>query len=74
MLRKRLDAVGCVHDAEVFQSETGEVLGLFSKWTNGRQGFKEGGVDLWFEQGCHMLPSTVFSVRMRCLRMVWICG
>lgn len=59
LLNKRLDAVACVHDAVVFQSETGEILGTFSKWANGRLGLKEGGVELWFEQGYHMLPSTV---------------
>lgn len=59
LLNSRSDAAGCVHDAEVFQSETGEILGVFSEWANGHVGLKEGGVKLWFEQGYKMLPSTM---------------
>lgn len=59
LMRSRLDAVGCCHDAEVFNSSDGKVFGLFSKLMNGKSGFKEGGVELWFEASYFMLPSTV---------------
>lgn len=59
LLESRPDAAGCVHDAEVFQSETSEVLGRFSEWANGNVGLKEGGVELWFDQSYKMLPSTM---------------
>ena len=58
-LRNRADAVGCCHDAEVFESPSGRVLGLSSELQNGRRGFHEGGVELWFEPGYFMLPSTM---------------
>lgn len=59
LLQQRPDAVGCCHDAEVFQSHDGQVIGLFSKLKNGRREFREGGVELWFAQNYFMLPSTV---------------
>jgi hypothetical protein len=58
MLQKRLDAVGCCHDAELFESPSGKILGIFSVLINGCE-FKEGGVELWFESSYMMLPSTV---------------
>jgi glycosyltransferase involved in cell wall biosynthesis len=59
LLLQRPDAVGCCHDAEVFQSHDGKVIGLFSQLMNGRREFREGGVELWFAQNYFMLPSTV---------------
>lgn len=59
LMQQRPDAVGCCHDAEVFQSDTGKVIGLFSELKNGRRAFREGGVELWFAQNYFMLPSTV---------------
>lgn len=58
LLRSRPDAVGCCHDAEVFRSPSGEVLGVFSELCNGKRGVKEGGVELWFDAGYLMLPTT----------------
>jgi glycosyltransferase involved in cell wall biosynthesis len=58
-LRSRPDAVGCCHDAEVFEYPSGRILGLFSELCNGRRGFREGAVELWFEPGYYMLPSTM---------------
>jgi glycosyltransferase involved in cell wall biosynthesis len=58
LLISRPDAAGCVHEAEVFESDSGKVIGLFSEIYNGKKGFKEGGVELWFEPGYLMLPST----------------
>ena len=59
LLQQRSDAVGCCHDAEVFESPSGRVLGTFSLLMNGKPGFKEGGVELWFDASYFMLPSTV---------------
>jgi glycosyltransferase involved in cell wall biosynthesis len=58
-LRNRADAVGCCHDAEVFESPSGRVLGPFSEVLNGKRGFREGGVELWFDRSYFMLPSTM---------------
>ena len=59
LLIGRPDAVGCCHDAEVFESDTGKKLGLFSELYNGKRGFTEGGVELWFRASYRMLPSSV---------------
>lgn len=58
-LRAQPDAIGCCHDAEVFESSNGFVFGLFSELMNGRKGLKEGGVEMWFDSKYYMLPSTV---------------
>jgi glycosyltransferase involved in cell wall biosynthesis len=57
MLERRPDAAGCTHDAEVFDSETGEVLGSFTGIYNGRP-LRQGGVELWFDPTYRMLPSA----------------
>jgi len=59
LLHQRPDAVGCCHDAEVFVSPSGKVLGVFSELYNGKKGFREGDVGLWFDANYSMLPSTV---------------
>lgn len=59
LLQQNPDAAGCCHDAEVFESGTGHVYGVFSELFNGKRGFREGGVELWFDAGYFMLPSTV---------------
>jgi glycosyltransferase involved in cell wall biosynthesis len=57
MLERRPDAVGCTHDAEVFDSDSGRVLGSFTQLYNGRP-LREGGVELWFDPTYRMLPSA----------------
>jgi glycosyltransferase involved in cell wall biosynthesis len=59
VLISRPDAVGCCHDAEVFESGSGKIIGLFSELYNGKKGFKEGGIEMWFKPGYFMLPSTI---------------
>lgn len=59
LLHSRSDAVGCCHDAEVFNSSDGKIFGLFSRLMNGKSGFREGGVELWFDTSYVMLPSAV---------------
>lgn len=52
------EAAGCVHDAELFRSEDGKKLGLFSK-DSGSRGLREGGVELWLDPTYKVLPSTM---------------
>jgi glycosyltransferase involved in cell wall biosynthesis len=65
VLQSRPDAVGCCHDAEVFESGTDRVLGRFSQIYNGRP-LQEGGVELWFDPTYRNLPSaTMFRASAR---------
>lgn len=60
LLNQHPDAVGCCHDADVFDSESGKSLGRFSDLYNGRP-MREGGVELWFDPTYRILPSmTMF--------------
>lgn len=52
-----LDAAGCSHDAEMFQSEDGRVIGRFSQVANGVP-LRSGGIELWFDPTYKMLPSA----------------
>jgi glycosyltransferase involved in cell wall biosynthesis len=57
------EAVACVHDAEVFASADGRVLGRFSELYNGRRGVRSGGVELQFDATYFMLPSAMMFRR-----------
>ena len=59
LLHSRPDAIGCCHDAEVFNSTDGKTIGLFSQLMNRKSRYKEGGIELWFENAYSMLPSTM---------------
>jgi glycosyltransferase involved in cell wall biosynthesis len=50
-------AAGCSHDAEMFQSEDGHVIGRFSHVANGVP-LRSGGIELWFDPTYKMLPSA----------------
>lgn len=50
-------AAGCTHDAEMFDSDSGRVLGRFSTDANGRA-LRSGGIELWFDPTYRMLPSA----------------
>jgi glycosyltransferase involved in cell wall biosynthesis len=58
---ERLDsdprAAGCSHDAEMFDSDTGEVIGRFSRVANGSR-LRSGGIEMWFDPTYKMLPSA----------------
>jgi glycosyltransferase involved in cell wall biosynthesis len=58
-LRGRPDAIGCCHDAEVFDSASGRSYGRFTEVYNGRRGVRDGGVELLLDPGYMMLPSTM---------------
>lgn len=50
-------AAGCSHDAEMFESSGGHVIGRFSQVANGRP-LRSGGIELWFDPTYKMLPSA----------------
>lgn len=59
ILESRPDALGCCHDAEVFDSASGKAYGRFTEVYNGRRGVRDGGVELLFDPAYLMLPSTM---------------
>lgn len=59
VLEARPDAVGCCHDAEVFDSASGRTYGRFTEVYNGRRGVRDGGVELLLDPTYLMLPSTM---------------
>ena len=59
LLRRRPEVIGCCHDAMVFVSDDGKDIGLFSELYSGRRGLVEGGIELFFNPGYKMLPSTM---------------
>jgi glycosyltransferase involved in cell wall biosynthesis len=58
-LEARPDAIGCCHDAEVFDSGSGRAYGRFTEVYNGRRGVRNGGVELLLDPAYLMLPSTM---------------
>src|SRR3954451_15865784 len=59
VLQARPDVIGCCHDAEVFDSDSGTPYGRFTEVYNGRRGVRDGGVELLLDPGYLMLPSTM---------------
>ena len=59
ILESRRDAIGCCHDAEVFDSASGKTYGCFTEVYNGRRGVRDGGVELLLDPAYLMLPSTM---------------
>jgi glycosyltransferase involved in cell wall biosynthesis len=59
ILESRPDAIGCCHDAEVFDSASGRAYGRFTEVYNGRRGVRDGGVELLLDPAYLMLPSTM---------------
>jgi glycosyltransferase involved in cell wall biosynthesis len=58
-------AVGCSHDAEIFESDSGRVIGRFSQVANGRA-LRSGGIELWFDPTYKMLPSATMIRSSAC--------
>ena len=58
-LQAHPDAIGCCHDADVFDSDSGRSYGRFSEVYNGRRGVRDGGVELLLDPAYMMLPSTM---------------
>jgi glycosyltransferase involved in cell wall biosynthesis len=59
VLQARPDVIGCCHDAEVFDSDSGTPYGRFTEVYNGRRGVRDGGVELLLDPCYLMLPSTM---------------
>ena len=59
VLHARPDVIGCCHDADVFDSDSGRTYGRFSEVYNGRRGVRDGGVELLLDPAYMMLPSTM---------------
>jgi glycosyltransferase involved in cell wall biosynthesis len=59
LLEARPDVMGCCHDAEVFDSDSGTPYGRFTEVYNGRRGVRDGGVELLLDPSYLMLPSTM---------------
>lgn len=59
VLEERPEALGCCHDAEVFDSASGGVYGRFTEVYNGRRGVRDGGIELLLDPTYMMLPSTM---------------
>jgi glycosyltransferase involved in cell wall biosynthesis len=57
-LQSEPSAAGCLHDAQMFDSDSGEKLGLFSQHA-GARGLRAGGVELWLNPTYIVLPSTM---------------
>lgn len=62
LLEANPDAAGCIHDVEIFDSDTGKTTGLFSTIYNGRSNFDVGGVELWFRPE-YFMPGISLMIR-----------
>lgn len=58
-------AVGCSHDAEMFESDSGTVIGRFSRVANGGP-LRSGGIEMWFDPTYRMLPSATMIRSSAC--------
>jgi glycosyltransferase involved in cell wall biosynthesis len=60
------EATGCYHDAEVFESETGRVLGKFSEIYNGTSKQKQGRLKDWLVPRYFAISSTIMCHSETC--------
>lgn len=58
-------ATSCTHDAEIFESDSGSVLGRFSRLANG-SALRDGGIQLLFDPTYRMLPSATMIRSTAC--------
>ncbi|MEM3485213.1 MAG: glycosyltransferase [Candidatus Bathyarchaeia archaeon] len=68
---KYLDAhsniTGCHHDVHVYDEDLHKVVGVFSElYSRGTRKLVEGGVEILFDPGAFMLPSSIMVRRMAC--------
>jgi glycosyltransferase involved in cell wall biosynthesis len=59
------EAVGCTHDAEMFDSDSARVIGRFSRVANGAP-LRSGAIELWFDPTYRMLPSATMIRSSHC--------
>jgi glycosyltransferase involved in cell wall biosynthesis len=59
------EAAGCSHDAEMFESDSGRIIGRFSQVANGGP-LRSGGIEMWFDPTYKMLPSATMIRSSMC--------
>lgn len=59
LLSKRPDAAFCCHDAEVFDTRMGKVIGKYLDICPGKRGLREGGIELLFDPLYPIIASSV---------------
>ncbi|MGQ5712415.1 glycosyltransferase family 2 protein [Desulforudis sp. DRI-14] len=61
------EITGCHHDAHVYDEQTKQVVGVFSElYSRGNKKLVEGGIEVLFDPGAFMLPSTMMFSRNAC--------
>lgn len=60
-LQQHPEAIGCYHDADVFDSDTGRSFGRMSQVYNGSAHLKQGYLRDWFVPRNFFLPSTIMA-------------
>ena len=65
-LQDHPEATGCYHDAEVFDSATGQTWGLMSQAYTGTTNLKQGKIQDWFVPRNFFLPSAIMFLASAC--------
>jgi glycosyltransferase involved in cell wall biosynthesis len=60
-LQQHPEALGCYHDADVFDSATGQSFGRMSELYNGTRRLRQGALCDWFVPRNFFLPSTIMA-------------
>ncbi|ACA60196.1 glycosyltransferase [Candidatus Desulforudis audaxviator] len=61
------EITGCHHDADVYDEQTKQVVGVFSElYSRGNKKLVEGRIEVLFDPGAFMLPSTMMFRRNAC--------
>ena len=60
-LQQHPEALGCYHDADVFDSATGQSFGRMSELYNGTRRLRQGALRDWFVPRNFFLPSTILA-------------
>lgn len=60
-MQQHPEALGCYHDADVFDSATGQSLGRMSELYNGTRRLRQGALRDWFVPRNFFLPSTIMA-------------
>jgi len=66
LLQAHSEATGCYHDVEVFESESGQILGAFTSLYNGTAQLKQGNIKQWWTPRYYFLPSSIMCRSSAC--------
>ncbi|MBN1221229.1 MAG: glycosyltransferase [Anaerolineae bacterium] len=66
LLQNHPEAIGCYHDAEVFESTTGQVLGSLCKLYNGSSKLRQGKIQNCLKPRYFSIPSSFMSYSSAC--------